>query len=112
MQVGTLTAKTPGRENYGRLQGDVGKAAWGESSHHGPLVLSLPEHMVCRVSCHSRALCTALLPAALGGYANSAGAVPVGRAVLENMSKEQLIELALVQQQSPAMGGGGGGGQR
>ena len=71
---GTLTAVSPGRENYGRLQGDVGKAAWSR------------------------------LPEVLGGYRlsakeHTAAVRALPRAALEKMSKEELIELALRQQE-------------
>ena len=62
---GVLTAKSPGRENYGRLQGDVGHLAWSTAG-------------------------------AVGGYSRAG----LGREELEAMTKEQLVEFALVNQPS------------
>ena len=61
---GELTMKTPGRENYGRLQGDVGHLAWSTAG-------------------------------GIGGYKHEQ---ILGREELEAMSKEQLVEWALMNQ--------------
>ena len=63
---GELTQATPGRENYGRLQGDVGHHAWSTAG-------------------------------AIGGYKRGP---LVDREELEAMSKEQLVEWALMNQRA------------